>query len=116
MLFRSDEEVANNFYEVEEIIFYEDENDSSKKFSLQHNGSGKLMWFKDGIENEIDEEVHDFKAKLDGDLLEFKIEIINEGHGVVADQTIDVGTTLNLKYMEKPAKEAEGAKDNEASK
>ncbi|NLI89509.1 MAG: hypothetical protein GX366_03760, partial [Epulopiscium sp.] len=59
---------------------------------------------------------HDFKAKLDGDLLEFKIEIINEGHGVVADQTIDVGTTLNLKYMEKPAKEAEGAKDNEASK
>lgn len=60
--------------------------------------SGTLKWRKN-TSVEIENEVSSFKVKKEGNLLEFKIEVIKEGHGVIADQILEVGTTLSLKYM-----------------
>ena len=57
---------------------------------------GELTWQKKttvGIS-----EISFFKVKRDQELLEFKVGVIQKGHGVVADQTLEVGTTLSLKY------------------
>lgn len=58
-----------------------------------------LSCLKNGANNNLVNEVSNFKAKRREDLLDLKIELTKEGHGVVADQTIELGTTLSLKYM-----------------
>ena len=61
---------------------------------------GEVRWHK-STAVEVASQVSGFRAKIDpiNDLLELKIQVIKEGQGLVADQLLEVRTSLNLKYM-----------------
>lgn len=84
---------------VKEIIFYEDPADPTTKIAIAYDEATKIINWKKDTSVEIENEVESFKVKKNGNLIEFTVEVIKEGHGVIADQKLEVGTTLNLKYM-----------------
>ena len=86
------------FRTVKEIIFEDPANPSDKIIFSYDEGAEKINWVKD-TSVEIANEVKSFTAKKNDNLIEFKIGVIKEGHGVIADQKLELGTTLNLKYM-----------------
>lgn len=104
-------EAAKLFYPVEKIIFYNDKpsdyNGITVAFQQTAGASndsptkGRLIWKKRGSSNEVQSEIASFKAKLEDELLELRIELVEEGYGLVPNQTIEIGTTFNLKYMKK---------------
>lgn len=94
---------SNGFATVEKIVFFEDIAKKTEDFRVVYEetavpGEGTLRW-KKRSNNEIASGISSFKVRPSSELLEFKIEMIKKGHGIVADQVLEVGTTVNLKYM-----------------
>lgn len=90
---------GNGFVMIKKIKFSDPSDIVTFLYTKPGEGEtvGTLKWYK-GTSNEISSAVSSFKVRPTEDLLEFKIEVIKEGHGVVADQRLEVGTTLNAKY------------------
>lgn len=119
---------ADGFAPLKEVVFYEIRQDpyeanktstKSCKISYQQKQAanpakgipaiGQINWCNI-TSVEVASQVSAFKAKVDplNDLIEFKIEVLKQGHGLVADQKLEVATSLNLKYMPRHIEEKVG--------
>jgi len=97
---KRDTKLENNETDTVKEIIFQDQDGSNKQTMVYKATNKKVTNKKVTFQSqEVASHINGFTVTRSDDLYHFIIEVKQEGKGVIPDQMIRVGTTMNLKYM-----------------